>query len=149
MKNIFKSVLAFSLLAFAGVAVAASSYYIFINTAPTVVGRDVSINDATVTATNYVGQFSSYSIAVDWGDGTPPTTLNPLSNYGVTITGNNFSGNWATTGSPIIHTYAYPGAYLVSSRLYKGNSGSASLAVTYDNVTVVCTPDFPPFYPPC
>ena len=125
-------------------AIPPSSYSISVTSGPTVVGRDASMS-GIASATNYVGQYSQYGIAINWGDGTPVTNYPNLSALGFTNGGGNFSGSWPTS----LHTYAYPGSYSAQVKLYKGNVNSVAKASANVQIDIICTPQFPPFEAPC
>ncbi|MGD0451655.1 MAG: Ig-like domain repeat protein, partial [Candidatus Bathyarchaeia archaeon] len=70
---------------------------------------------------NFEGQLSQYQVEVVWGDGTKDVT----STVHFTQDDNDFSGTWTSNS----HTYAQPGTYSITVRLYHsqppGSDGSS------------------------
>lgn len=126
-------------------SIAASYYSVSITNGPNVTGRDVAVS-GIASAINYVGQFSQYGLAINWGDGTPQTVYPDLSVLSFINSNNCFSGSWSST-----HTYDYPGSYIVKVKLYRGNSMQSPNGLASDTsiATIVCYPLHPPFYAPC
>ena len=79
---------------------------------------------------NFVGQLSQYQVEVVWGDGTKDVT----STVHFTQDGNDFSGTWTSNS----HTYAQPGTYCITVRLYHsqppGSDGSSDAVDTVNCV---------------
>jgi hypothetical protein len=121
---------------------AVGAYSLSITSGPVVVGRDVSLN-GVASATNYLGSFSQYGIVILWGDNTQ-TVYSSLATLGFIDNGTDFSGSWASQ-----HTYAYPGNYNIQVNLYRNSPSAMPAASDSISASIVCFPDFPPFFAPC
>lgn len=84
----------------------------------------------SASSQNFEGQLSQYQVEVLWGDGTKDVT----STVHFTQDDNDFSGTWTSNS----HTYAQPGTYSITIRLYHSQPpGSDGSADAVDTVTCV------------
>ncbi len=106
------------------------AYAVTINT-PSITDMTVDLT-GTASTSGSVGNASQYDVQVDWGDAVTTDT----SPHSFTPPVGDFSGTWGTDS----HTYASPGTYTVTAKLYHGSlSGNEGDATSTVQVTVPAT----------
>jgi type IV pilus assembly protein PilA len=80
-------------------------------------------------ATDFVGQFDDHNVQIDWGDG----TVDPATNFYPIQSGKGFLATWSSDKD---NTYAEPGTYTITVKLYHGQPPGAESADAQAEVTI-------------
>jgi hypothetical protein len=87
----------------------------------------------TASVTGYQGQFLSYQVQINWGDGIENIVDNSTINFSLENANNDFSGTWSSSPD---HNYAAGGTYTIIVKLYHQNPQGAESGDATDNLSI-------------